>query len=34
MDIQTALITEVKCLIRGTFRINRIGSNIWTGVPN
>jgi len=35
MDIQTALITAVKCLIRVFFfYINRIGSNIWTGLPD
>ena len=30
MDIQTALITAVWCLIRVFSDINRIGSNIWT----
>jgi len=35
MDIQTALITAVKCLIGGFFSdITRIGSNISTGLPN
>jgi len=30
MDIQTALITAVKCLIRVFFGYKPIGSNIWT----
>jgi len=34
MDIQTALITVVKCLIRVFSDINWIGSNIWTGLPD
>jgi len=34
LDIQTALITAVNCLIRGFFsHINRIGPNIWTILP-
>ena len=34
MDIQTALITAVKCLIRVFSDINRIESNIWTCLPD
>ena len=34
MDIQTALITSVICLIRVFSDINRIGSNILTGLPD
>jgi len=35
MDIQTALITAVNCLIRVFFSdTNRIGSNISTGLPD
>jgi len=33
MDIQTALIILVKCLIRVFSDINRIGTNICTGLP-
>jgi len=32
-DIQTALITAVKCLMRGFSDIRWIGSNIWTVLP-
>jgi len=34
MDIQTALITAVKCLSRIFLDIYRIGSNIWTALPD
>jgi len=34
MDIQSELITAVKCLIRLFSTINRIGSNIWIGLPD
>ena len=34
MDIQTALITAVKCLIRVFSNVNRIGSNIWRVLPD
>jgi len=34
MDIQTALVTAVKCSIRIFSDINRIGSNIWKGLPD
>jgi len=34
MDSHTALITAVKCLIRVFSDINRIGSNIWTSLPD
>ena len=34
MDIRTALITAVKCLIRVFSDMNRIGSNISTGPPD
>ena len=34
MDIQTALVTAIKCLIRFFSDINRIGSNIWTVQPD
>jgi len=32
MDIQTALIAAVKCLVRVFSYINLSGSNIWTGL--